>query len=45
MGGNWLPEGGEGLSESYVNLIPTPLGTHVNGLRQGLLEASEFCDS
>jgi topoisomerase-4 subunit B len=42
----WLPEGGEGLSESYVNLIPTPLGgTHVNGLRQGLLEAMrEFCE-
>jgi len=33
-------------SESYVNLIPTPLGgTHVNGLRAGLTEAlREFCD-
>lgn len=42
----WLPEGGEPLMESYVNLIPTPLGgTHVNGLRSGLLEAlREFCD-
>lgn len=42
----WLPEGGEGISESYVNLIPTALGgTHVNGLRQGLLEAMrEFCE-
>ncbi|GLS82477.1 DNA topoisomerase IV subunit B [Paraferrimonas haliotis] len=42
----WLPEGGESLSESYVNLIPTPLGgTHVNGLRQGLLESiREFCE-
>ncbi|MFD2189329.1 DNA topoisomerase IV subunit B [Pistricoccus aurantiacus] len=42
----WLPEGGEPLAESYVNLIPTPLGgTHVNGLRSGLLEAlREFCD-
>ncbi|MDR5904256.1 DNA topoisomerase IV subunit B [Franzmannia qiaohouensis] len=42
----WLPEGGEPLTESYVNLIPTPLGgTHVNGLRSGLLEAlREFCD-
>ncbi|MAA62641.1 DNA topoisomerase IV subunit B [Idiomarina loihiensis] len=42
----WLPEGGEGVSESYVNLIPTTLGgTHVNGLRQGLLEAMrEFCE-
>lgn len=42
----WLPEGGEGITESYVNLIPTPLGgTHVNGLRQGLLDAMrEFCE-
>ncbi|MBG23102.1 MAG: DNA topoisomerase IV subunit B [Idiomarinaceae bacterium] len=42
----WLPEGGEGVSESYVNLIPTTQGgTHVNGLRQGLLEAMrEFCE-
>lgn len=42
----WLPEGGEGIHESYVNLIPTPQGgTHVNGLRQGILEAlREFCE-
>ncbi len=42
----WLPEGGELLTESYVNLIPTPLGgTHVNGFRTGLLEAiREFCE-
>ncbi len=42
----WLPEGGEPLMESYVNLIPTPQGgTHVNGLRAGLLEAlREFCE-
>ncbi|KFC94894.1 topoisomerase IV subunit B [Leminorella grimontii ATCC 33999 = DSM 5078] len=42
----WLPEGGETLSESYVNLIPTTQGgTHVNGLRQGLLDAMrEFCE-
>ncbi|WP_462152030.1 DNA topoisomerase IV subunit B [Pseudoalteromonas xiamenensis] len=42
----WLPEGGESLQESYVNLIPTAQGgTHVNGLRQGLLEAMrEFCE-
>ncbi|HHT7895723.1 TPA: DNA topoisomerase IV subunit B [Pasteurella multocida] len=42
----WLPEGGELLSESYVNLIPTIQGgTHVNGLRQGLLDAiREFCE-
>jgi topoisomerase-4 subunit B len=33
-------------SESYVNLIPTPLGgTHVNGFRAGLTEAlREFSD-
>ncbi|ODC02449.1 DNA topoisomerase IV subunit B [Terasakiispira papahanaumokuakeensis] len=42
----WLPEGGELVQESYVNLIPTPLGgTHVNGLRNGLLDAlREFCE-
>ena len=42
----WLPEGGEGITESYVNLIPTTLGgTHVNGLRTGLLESlREFCE-
>lgn len=42
----WLPEGGDSLMESYVNLIPTAQGgTHVNGLRSGLLEAlREFCE-
>ncbi len=42
----WLPEGGEGVAESYVNLVPTTLGgTHVNGLRTGLTEAlREFCE-
>lgn len=42
----WLPESGELLTESYVNLIPTPLGgTHANGLRQGLLDGiREFCE-
>lgn len=42
----WLPEGGESLQESYVNLIPTAQGgTHVNGLRTGLLDAMrEYCD-
>lgn len=42
----WLPEGGELLTESYVNLIPTMQGgTHVNGLRQGLLDAMRnFCE-
>ena len=42
----WLPEGGDGLTESYVNLTPTALGgTHVNGFRTGLLEAlREYCE-
>ena len=44
---HWMPEGGELVTESYVNLVPTVQGgTHVNGLRQGLLEAMRsFCDS
>jgi topoisomerase-4 subunit B len=42
----WLPEGGESVAESYVNLIPTAQGgTHVNGLRTGLTDAvREFCE-
>lgn len=42
----WLPEGGELLNESYVNLIPTTQGgTHVNGFRTGLIDAmKEFCE-
>lgn len=42
----WLTDGSEILGESYVNLIPTPLGgTHVNGFRQGLADAlREFCE-
>jgi topoisomerase IV subunit B len=42
----WLPEGGEPVAESYVNLIPTSQGgTHVNGLRSGLTDAvREFCE-
>jgi topoisomerase-4 subunit B len=42
----WLPEGGDVIAESYVNLIPTAQGgTHVNGLRTGLLDAMrEFCE-
>ena len=42
----WLPEGGEAVTESYVNLIPTVQGgTHVNGLRTGLLDAMrDFCE-
>jgi len=44
---HWLPEAGELVTESYVNLVPTIQGgTHVNGLRLGLLEAMrEFCES
>jgi topoisomerase-4 subunit B len=42
----WLPEEGELVTESYVNLIPTAQGgTHVNGLRSGLTDAvREFCE-
>ena len=42
----WLPEEGELVAESYVNLIPTAQGgTHVNGLRTGLTDAiREFCE-
>lgn len=42
----WASELRETVSESYVNLVPTPQGgTHVNGLRAGLTEAiREFCD-
>jgi len=42
----WLPEGGDAVQESYVNLVPTAQGgTHVNGMRTGLTEAiREFCD-
>lgn len=42
----WLPEGGEAITESYVNLIPTAQGgTHVNGLRTGLTDAiRDFCE-
>ena len=41
----WSRENGELLTESYVNLIPTPLGgTHVNALRTGITDAiREFC--
>jgi topoisomerase-4 subunit B len=43
---NWMPEAGEPVQESYVNLIPTAQGgTHVNGLRTGLTDAvREFCE-
>ncbi|MCH8866704.1 MAG: DNA topoisomerase IV subunit B [Proteobacteria bacterium] len=42
----WQPGVGQTVTESYVNLIPTPLGgTHVNGLRTGLTNAlREFSD-
>jgi len=42
----WLPDEGGVVAESYVNLIPTPLGgTHVSGLRQGLIDAArQFCE-
>ena len=42
----WQPEGGEAVTESYVNLIPTAQGgTHVNGLRTGITDAiREFCE-
>lgn len=42
----WMPDGGDIVGESYVNLVPTPQGgTHVNGFRLGLLEAlREFCE-
>lgn len=41
-----MPDVGELVQESYVNLIPTSQGgTHVNGMRTGLLEAiREFCE-
>jgi topoisomerase-4 subunit B len=42
----WLPQGGESITESYVNLVPTAQGgTHVNGLRSGITDAiREFCE-
>jgi len=42
----WHADGGQAVTESYVNLVPTPQGgTHVNGLRTGLTNAiREFCE-
>jgi topoisomerase-4 subunit B len=42
----WVTEGSAPITESYVNLIPTAQGgTHVNGLRSGLIDAlKEFCE-
>jgi len=42
----WVTDGGEYITESYVNLVPTIQGgTHVSGFRSGLTEAiRDFCD-
>jgi len=42
----WAPDEPIMVAESYVNLIPTAAGgTHVNGLRSGIVEAvREFCE-
>ena len=42
----WQTDGSQDVTESYVNLVPTPQGgTHVNGLRTGITNAiREFCD-
>ena len=42
----WTTENSPQINESYVNLIPTQQGgTHVNGLRSGLIYAlKEFCE-
>jgi topoisomerase-4 subunit B len=42
----WVADGSAPITESYVNLIPTAQGgTHVNGLRSGLIDAlKEFCE-
>ena len=42
----WVLDGSAPITESYVNLIPTAQGgTHVNGLRSGLIDAlKEFCE-
>ena len=44
---HWLVEPAEMVTESYVNLVPTTQGgTHVNGMRQGLLDAiRNFCEN
>ena len=44
---HWVADDSNPITESYVNLVPTAQGgTHVSGLRQGLLEAMrEFCDN
>ncbi len=42
----WAPDHAHPIGESYVNLIPTTAGgTHVNGLRAGVVDAvREFCE-
>jgi topoisomerase-4 subunit B len=42
----WAPDIAAVVGESYVNLIPTTAGgTHVNGLRSGLVDAvRDFCE-
>lgn len=42
----WHADGSQVVTESYVNLVPTPQGgTHVNGLRTGVTNAlREFCE-
>ena len=42
----WITDGGDSVTESYVNLIPTTQGgTHLSGFRSGLLDAiREFCE-
>ena len=42
----WVVDSSTQIAESYVNLIPTAAGgTHVNGLRSGLVDAlKEFCE-
>jgi topoisomerase-4 subunit B len=41
----WLAEGGETITESYVNLIPTPRAAPMSTVSVGLLAAMrEFCE-
>ena len=46
MGALLGPDAESQVTESYVNLIPTPEGgTHVNGLRSGVTDSiREFCE-
>ena len=42
----WVTDGFDVITESYVNLIPTPQGgAHLSGFKSGLLDAiREFCE-